>query len=164
MIAAPQLMSKKIEDVEQWYWDYAPNILFDSNTGHDLEHFTSDVSNLNNHSELSQEINNYYIIGGRDDTPKLDFSFNIKTQYQPNYLNNTILCRAYLKPGAAVTTEWGSIDLKFVSANNSGIEASLGIELEGTKDYFINTDDEDDKITLHAWVYNKDGYRFDDEY
>ena len=161
MIAEPQLMSKKTGDVEQWYWDYAPNILFDTNTGHDLERFASDVSNLNNHSELLQEINNYYIVGGRNDTPWLDFSFNIKTQYQPNYLNNTILCKAYLKSGAAVTTEWGSIDLKFVSANNSGIEASLGIELEGTKDYFVQGDTE--SITLHAFVYDENGYRFNSQ-
>lgn len=159
MIAEPQYMTT--ED-NKYYWNYAPHILFDEQPS--LEDFTFDVSNLNSnnfsHPELLQDVNNYYIVGGRNDTPWLDFSFNIKTQYQPNYLNNTILCKAYLKPEAAVTTEWGSIDLKFVSANNSGIEASLGIELEGTKDYFINTDGKNDKITLHAFVYNKDGYRF----
>lgn len=164
MIAAPKLLSHKTEDVvDYWYWDYLPDIHF-ANTSKPTD-FTSSVSDL---KDYNLDTNNYYIIGGNG--IKFEQNIYIKRSYQPNYLNNTIQCKAFFGDTTTANEE-GSIDLKFVSANNSGVEASLGIELVSDKGYFGGDNHIEDEqgnkqynpIELKGVVYDKNGIPFDNQ-
>lgn len=152
MIAAPRLIEKKNgEETEYWYWDYLPDMHFFT----EPTDFTLSVSYL---KDYDLDTNNYYIIGGNG--IKLEQNIYIKRSYQPNYLNNTIQCKAFFGD-TSTPNEEGSIDLKFVSANNSGVEASLGIELVSDKGYFGGDNDKD--INLEGIVYDKNGIPFEEQ-
>lgn len=152
MIAAPRAIEKKKEGAtEYWYWDYLPDIHFSTKP----TDFTSSVSYL---KDYDLDTNNYYIIGGNG--IKFEQNIYIKRSYQPNYLNNTIQCKAFFGD-TSTPNEEGSIDLKFVSANNSGVEASLGIELVSEKGYLGGDNDTD--INLEGIVYDKNGIPFEEQ-
>lgn len=152
MIAAPRAIEKKNGGVtEYWYWDYLPDIHFSDKP----TDFTSSVSDL---KDYDLDTNNYYIIGGNG--IKFEQNIYIKRSYQPNYLNNTIQCKAFFGDTTTANEE-GSIDLKFVSANNSGVETSLGIELVSEKGYLggDNTGD----VEVKGIVYDKNGIPFEEQ-
>ena len=159
MIAPPTRQTKKkdgSDDVDYYYWDYYPEKHY--NEEPQLENFNDYVLEGR---YTTRSLNSYYIIEKKCDD--LSQNFKIRKSYQPNCVNNGIVCYIYETDRDIIPREGyrTTFTPQFVSANNSGIEASLGIKLVSDKGYFGGDNIED--LKLKGIVYDKDSQEIEEQ-